>query len=38
MGRFGLLETTRQSAVRGFAPPLDYAPGGATLEASGGGA
>ncbi len=26
MGRFGLLETNRQSAVRGFAPPLDYAP------------
>ncbi len=26
------------SAVRRFAPPLDYAPDGATLEASGGGA
>ncbi len=38
MGRFALLETHRQSAVRGFAPPLDYAPDGATLEASGGGA
>ncbi len=38
MGRIGLLETTRQSVVRGFAPPLDYAPDGATLEASGGGA
>ncbi len=38
MGRFALLETNRQGAVRGFALPLDYAPDGATLEASGGGA
>ncbi len=36
MGRFALLEPNRQSAVRGLAPPLDYAPDGATLEASGG--
>ncbi len=36
MGRFTLLETNRQRAVRGFAPPLDYAPDGATFEASGG--
>ncbi len=35
MGRFALLETNRQSGVRGFAPPLDYAPDGATLEAIG---
>ncbi len=38
MDRFVLLETHRPSAVRGDAPPLDYAPDGATLEASGGGA
>ncbi len=36
MGRFDLLETNRQGALRGFAPPLDYAPDGATLEANGG--
>ncbi len=38
MGRYAPLETDRLSAVRGFAPPLDYAPDGATLEASGDGA
>ncbi len=36
MGRFALLEAKRQSAARGFAPPLDCAPDGATLEANGG--
>ncbi len=35
MGRLGLPETSRHGAVRGFAPPLDYAPDGATLEAIG---